>query len=132
MPEIKRVADMIEVTSEWYYIIVPVVIMGLDILTGFLNAWRDKQIQSSKLRSGLTKKFGEMVIIIIAIFFQYTIRLPEEIVLFIVIYVVGMELISIAENLTKMGIKVPSWITKRLAAVVDDADESEEKDVKKD
>lgn len=127
MEEIKAMADMFHVSNDWYLLLVPVVIMGIDILTGFLNAWNKDEIKSSKLRSGLTKKFGEMITIIIGMFLEYTIGLPSEIVTFIVIYIVATELISIVENLTKMGVKLPSWLTKRLATIVEESEETNER-----
>lgn len=123
MEHLRPVMESIHISNQWYYIIVPVVIMGFDMLTGFLNAWLKKQVMSSKLRSGITKKFGEMVMIIIALFFYYTIGLPIEIVTCITIYIVVMELISIIENLNKLGVKVPNWLKKRLNDVVDESEE---------
>lgn len=129
MEHVRPIMENIHISNQWYYILIPVVIMGFDMLTGFLNAWIKKEVMSSKLRSGITKKFGEMVMIIIALFFYYTIGLPIEIVTCITIYIVVMELISIIENLNKLGVRVPNWIKKRLNDV---ADESVENDVKKD
>lgn len=107
-------------------IIVPAVLMLLDIIVGFLNAWRIHDIKSSKLRDGIVHKFDEMIIIVIALFLQYSMGLPREIPVFSATYIIIMELISILENLSQSGVKVPEWVTKRLANAIEDANKEKE------
>lgn len=127
MKNLQEVANAINFSNAWYILIVPLVLAGLDFLTGFLKAWKNKDIQSSKLRDGLTKKFGEMIIIIVSLFLQYSVGLPKEISVFIAIYISATELISIAENLEKMGVRVPKWILKRLAQITEEGAADEPK-----
>ena len=109
-----------------YIILVPAVLMVIDIIVGILNAWKSKDIKSSKLRDGIVHKFDELIIIIVALFLQFTLGLPREIPVFSATYIIIMELISILENLSKSGVKVPEWVTKRLANVLEDANEEKE------
>lgn len=109
-----------------YIILVPAVLMVIDIIVGILNAWKSKAIKSSKLRDGIVHKFDELIIIIVALFLQFTLGLPREIPVFSATYIIIMELISILENLSKSGVKVPEWVTKRLANVLEDANKEKE------
>ena len=109
-----------------YIILVPAVLMVIDIIVGILNAWKSKTIKSSKLRDGIVHKFDELIIIIVALFLQFTLGLPREIPVFSATYIIIMELISILENLAKSGVKVPEWVTKRLANVLEDANKEKE------
>ena len=109
-----------------YIIIVPAVLMVINIIVGILNAWKSKAIKSSKLRDGIVHKFDELIIIIVALFLQFTLGLPREIPVFSATYIIIMELISILENLSKSGVKVPEWVTKRLANALEEADKEKE------
>lgn len=123
MHTIQDIANVIHVTNSWYILIVPLVLAAFDYLTGFLKAWKNNDIQSGKLREGLSKKFGEMIIIIISLFLQYSIGMPTEISLFLAIYIAITEIISILENLAKLGVKIPKWITKRLSEFSEGVDD---------
>lgn len=109
-----------------YIILVPAVLMVVDIVVGILNAWKSKSIKSSKLRDGIVHKFDELIIIIVALFLQFTLGLPREIPVFSATYIIIMELISILENLSKSGVKVPEWVTKRLANALEEANKEKE------
>ena len=109
-----------------YIILVPAVLMVIDIIVGILNAWKSKAIKSSKLRDGIVHKFDELIIIIVALFLQFTLGLPREIPVFSATYIIIMELISILENLSMSGVKVPEWVTKRLANALEEANKEKE------
>lgn len=123
MQSLQDVANIIHFEKSWYILIVPLVMMGFDYLTGIMKAVHNHDIQSSKLRDGLMRKFGEMITIIISLFLQYSIGLPKEITIFISIYIIVMELISIIENLDAIGVKVPKWIKDRLLNVAEENDD---------
>jgi toxin secretion/phage lysis holin len=124
MHSLQDVAGMIHFDHAWKIIIVPLVLMGFDILTGFVNSWKSKRISSSKLRSGLANKFGEMLIIIVSLFLQYSLGMPEEICKFLTIYIIIMECISILENCEKLGVKVPAWLTDKLKSVAEEGEKN--------
>ena len=119
MYSLQNVANMIHFDHAWKIIIVPLVLMGFDILTGFINSWKRKRISSSKLRDGISHKFGEILIIIVSLFLQYSLGMPEEICTFLTIYIIIMECISILENCEKLGVKVPAWLTDKLKSVAE-------------
>lgn len=94
----------------WVFIL-PLAMMGIDILSGLINAlWKEKNFQSSKMRSGLAKKCGEILIIVIGAFLMQAIGLPDKVLQSISAYIVFMELTSIAENLDKLGVPLPKFI----------------------
>lgn len=105
--------DKLEFTHEYWITLLPLTLMVLDIITGYYNAWKNKEISSSKMRNGLGKKIAEIVYIIIGILFSKAFNI-KAIDYFISIYVIYMELISIAENCKKLGVKMPEKIEEKL------------------
>jgi toxin secretion/phage lysis holin len=103
------------ITAEHFRVLlVPFVLMVLDFLTGVSHAWATGHLKSYKMREGLNRKFAEICIIAIGVLFRWAINLPDYIVIGLTIYVVIMELVSISENLDKMGVPLPKWVQKAL------------------
>ena len=102
MEEIQKLVSELHYTSELWLIMLPIILMGLDVITGTVNAWIKHEIDSAKLRKGLAKKMGEITVILIGELFVYAFGLPILVSSGISIYIVVMELISICENLEKM------------------------------
>ena len=88
--------------------------MAVDILTGSLNAWAKSNFKSFKMREGLVKKCGEITILAIGQLFTIGLVLPTYIMSGVSFYIIFMELISICENLQKMGVPIPKFIKKAL------------------
>lgn len=101
-----------EFRNTFWYLILPMILMGIDIATGFINAWIRKEVSSSRLRSGLGKKIGEVSILVIGELFTYALRLPKDLMKFFATYIILMEIISIIENLDKLGVPIPGGIKK--------------------
>lgn len=119
MQELKTLLEEFHYANDLWVVIVPVILMALDVLTGVINAWVKNEIKSSKLREGLAKKFGEMTVIFIGEIFVIAFGLPSVIASGFSIYIVIMELISICENLDKLGVPIPKFIRKALAETND-------------
>lgn len=103
------------ITAEHFRVLlVPFVLMVLDFLTGVSHAWATGHLKSYKMREGLNRKFAEICIIAIGVLFRWAINLPDYIVIGLTIYVLIMELVSISENLDKMGVPLPKWVQKAL------------------
>ena len=96
-----------------WLILLPIILMVLDILTGYYNAWKSKTVSSSKMRDGIGKKIAELCYIFIGILFSFAFNLPT-IAYFISIYIIYMETVSIAENCKKLGVPMPDKIQKVL------------------
>ena len=108
-----------EFRNEFWCLILPIILMGFDILTGFVNAWAKREIQSKKLRIGLSKKVGEIAILVIGEFISFALRIPPEVMKFLSLYIILMEIVSIFENLNKMGVPIPKFISNVLNNVSD-------------
>lgn len=108
-----------EFRNAFWCLILPIILMGFDILTGFVNAWAKREIQSKKLRTGLSKKVGEIAILVIGEFISFALRVPPEVMKFLSLYIILMEIVSIFENLNKMGVPIPKFISNVLNNVSD-------------
>jgi len=101
----------LQFTSPTWVYALPLILMGVDILTGLVNAcFKEKNFQSSVMRAGLTKKVGEISIIVVAIVCTYGLGIPVAVMKGIVIYIAFMELMSIFENADKMGVPLPFFV----------------------
>ena len=109
----------IHFTSMAWTFIAPIFLIVLDVISGLVCAWRDNNFQSGTMRAGLSKKFAELVYIVIGIIIKYAIG-TGLILDFIVLYVCVMELSSLAENCDKLGIKLPPWLKSKLNNVNDE------------
>ena len=97
---------------EWMFII-PIFLMVADVITGYIVSWKNHTIKSQKMRDGLVKKVGELV----CITFGFVMFWATDIMAFVTsigAYISFMELVSIFENLDKMDVKVPGFISKRI------------------
>ena len=122
------VFKQIRFANDFWVVMLPAILMALDIITGFVNAWSKNAIKSSVMRQGLARKFGELVVIAIGQLFFYGVGLPKYIVAGISTYIILMELISICENLKKLGVPIPKFISRALASAekqIDDLGDEE-------
>lgn len=103
--------------NEFWILILPVSLMAIDIITGLLYAWSTETFKSKKMRSGLSKKVGEIAILVIGELFSYGMRIPPVIMAGISAYIIFMEFMSIMENLKKLGVPIPGFIAKILNTV---------------
>lgn len=103
----------IQFTNIWWAILAPVLLIVLDVLTGIIIAWRNDDFKSAKMREGLSKKFGELVYILIGILAKYAIN-TDLILYFTVGYICLMEISSLAENCDKLGVKMPDKLKEKL------------------
>ena len=109
----EEILQNIQFTNIWWAIITPIFFIILDILTGLINAWKNNNFQSSIMRAGLSKKFGELVYVLVGIFTKFA--LGTEIILYFTVgYICLMEISSLAENCDKLGVKIPAKLKEKL------------------
>lgn len=101
--------------EDWWMFLLPAACIAIDILTGVLNAWIEHNIKSYLLRKGLGKKGGEILALVLGELLVCGLSVPKELLGGISIYIVFMEIISICENLDKLGVPIPGFIKKALA-----------------
>lgn len=94
------------------------VLMAIDVLTGFIQAYTNHDLKSGKMSTGLLKKFALLLVMVAIV--PLTVVLPGivSVTVIISVYTLEMvnELISILENLNKLGVgtNVFDPIMKRL------------------
>lgn len=120
MNEFKEIFYALHFTSLLWCLLIPLAFMALDILTGLVGAWARKDFQSAIMRSGLAKKCGEITVIIIGMMVIYGMTLPEYILTCVCIYIAFMEFMSILENLKKLNVPIPGFVS----SVLNNVDES--------
>ena len=131
MNNFTNILDKVKFANEIWVFIIPGVLMAVDILTGSLNAWAKANFKSFKMREGLVKKCGEITILAIGQLFTVGLVLPTYIMSGISFYIIFMELISICENLQKMGVPIPKFVKKALDDTEKALEEKESVDSKK-
>ena len=109
----EEIIQNIHFTSLWWAILAPMILIIIDVITGVIIAWRDNNFQSAKMRAGLSKKFGELVYVLIGILTKFALG-TELILYFTVIYICLMEISSLAENCTKLGVPMPNKLKEKL------------------
>ena len=86
-----------------WQVITPLIFSSLDILTGYIQAVINKNVDSKVMREGLLHKCLLIVAIIIGYVVEYAFGL-SAVSSVITIYICVMELMSILENIKKAGI----------------------------
>lgn len=98
-----------------------VTLVVIDYITGVASAWANKELNSHKGRQGIISKLCIFLVIGIAVVIDDVLIANEIIILgqgalrtsFILFYV-SNELISVIENLTKLGVPMPEKIKEVL------------------
>ena len=109
----------ISYTHRFWVFLLPLVLMAADIVTGWIQASVNGTWDSTKMRKGLFRKSGELMIIIVAYVIYEAIALPVDVPCCISAYVVIMEILSVLENLDQAGLPIPVWLTRRLKKAAD-------------
>jgi len=109
----------ISFTHRYWIILLPLILIGADIITGWIQASVNGTWDSTKMRKGLFRKSGELMIIVVACVIYEAIVLPVDVPVFISAYIVIMEVLSVLENLDQAGVPIPVWLTHRLKKAAD-------------
>lgn len=90
-------------------IVTCLVMMVFDIITGFMAAWKNKDIQSTKMREGLFHKGTLILLIILAWMCElFVMHVPDlgitiPLVIPACVIIFAMELVSITENAAEIN-----------------------------
>lgn len=109
----EEIIQNIHFTNIWWAILAPMVLIIIDVLTGVVIAWNNNDFKSAVMRAGLSKKFGELVYVLVGILTKFALG-TELILYFTVGYICFMELSSLAENCDKLGVKIPDKLKEKL------------------
>ena len=95
-----------------------VLFVCLDYLSGFLSAIKRKQLSSDVMYWGMIRKIFQFIIVGVGVALDRLLgNDPLIIRLFVVYYYIGMEGISLLENMVLLGIKVPNKLVEILEQV---------------
>ena len=108
-----EILENLKFSHEYWEILLPLILMVFDVITGYYNAWKNNETSSAKMRDGIGKKLAEIVYIVVGIILGYAFGM-KAIGYFISIYIAYMELVSIAENCKKLGVKMPEKLEEKL------------------
>lgn len=117
MENLNTIIESIKFRDDTWIFLVPFSLMAFDILTGVIHAWAIGHLKSYRMREGLSRKFAEISILVIVQIFVYGMNVPKYILAFFSLYVCFMEIVSLCENLKKMGVKLPKFIDKALVSM---------------
>lgn len=101
--EISNLLENLNFSNIIWQIITPLIFSFADIITGYIQALINNNIDSQKMRVGLLHKTLMILVIVLSFVVEHAFNL-HFISSFVCIYVVLMELVSILENLKKAGI----------------------------
>ena len=96
--------------NEWWVLVLPISLMLIDVITGLLKAFMTKTFQSSILRAGGCKKVGEVAVLGVGELFTCALVLPDYVMVLVSAYIVFMEIMSIIENIDKLGVPIPAFV----------------------
>lgn len=103
MENIEQIINSLNFSSLLWQVIGTFIFMLADVISGFISAVIQKNVDSQKMREGLLRKILLIMIIALSFIVQYTFGITS-ISKVVCIYIIVMEVISIMENIKKAGI----------------------------
>ena len=110
MEDLYNIVSQFHFRNELWVLFIPLGLMAIDVLSGVIKAWAHNDFQSSIMRSGLAKKAGEIVILVVGELVSFGLLLPEAVMNGISFYIIFMEIMSILENADALGIPIPKFV----------------------
>lgn len=121
-----EITEEIHYSHDYWIFLLPLVLIASDVVSGWIQATINSTWDSTKMRKGLFRKGGEMLVVVIAWIVGIAIPMDVNIAVFFSGYIVLMELVSVIENLDLAGIPMPVWIIKRLKKTMQNFTEGED------
>lgn len=103
--EISEIINSLNFSSIAWQILAPIIFSVADVITGFIQAVINRNVDSTKMRNGLLHKALIVTIILLSFVADLTFSLTF-ISKIVCGYVIIMEVMSITENITSAGIDV--------------------------
>lgn len=110
MEEIYSFISQFHFRNELWVLFIPLALMAIDVLTGVIKAWVNKDFKSAVMRAGLGKKAGEIMILVVGELVSYGLFLPDAVMNCVSFYIIFMEFVSILENVDALGVPIPKFI----------------------
>lgn len=96
-----------------------IILMACDYLSGIAAGMYDKKVSSKSAFRGLVKKGVMFILVIVANQVDIVTGSGDFARNAVIMFLIGMEGISIIENMGRMGIKVPAFVTKTFEQLKD-------------
>lgn len=118
--------ETFQILQEYFYsadvkfIYFLMILMLVDIVTGFAKAFKNKDLWSKKSLKGTAKKMLIFCIIILANVVDMILNLNGALVTMTVLYYIAHEGLSIVENCAEMDVLVPEQIKDKLKVISDE------------
>jgi len=122
-----EITEEIHYSHDYWIFLLPLILIAADVVSGWIQATINSTWDSTKMRKGLFRKGGEMLVVVVAWLIGIAIPLDFNIAFFFSIYIVLMETVSVIENLDLAGIPMPVWIIKRLKKTMQDMTDGQDK-----
>lgn len=106
-------------THTYWVFLLPLIGVCADIITGWIQATVNGTWDSTKMRKGLYRKSGELLLVGLAWAIGLALTLPVNLAAFVSGYIVIMELLSVIENLDQAGVPIPKKLVKMLKKAKD-------------
>lgn len=103
--DIGEIIQSLSFSSILWQILAPILFSLGDIITGFIQAVINNDVDSTKMRTGLLHKILLILILFLSILLDITFNL-SFCSKSVSIYIIIMEILSICENLTKAGLEM--------------------------
>ena len=116
-------SEVLQFSAPVWEIALPAIWALADVITGLIKAQITNSKNSSKMRTGLYRKAGEIMLVGLAWLFCIAVRFPYDLASYIAAYIVVMETLSILENLKASGVPVPDFITNKTEHMAEDLNE---------
>ena len=118
--------ETFQILQEYFYsadvkfIYFLMILMIVDIVTGFAKAFKNKDLWSKTSLKGTAKKMLIFCIIILANVVDMILNLNGALVTMTVLYYIAHEGLSIVENCAEMDVLVPEQIKDKLKVISDE------------
>ena len=116
--------ENVQYTHPYWIFLLPVILAGADIITGWIQASINATWDSTKMRKGLFRKGGELLVVVLAFVTEYALEVAAHahIATFASVYIIVMEALSVLKNLDQAGVPIPPIIRDRLGKVKHELD----------
>ena len=110
MEELFKFISQFHFRNELWVLFIPLGLMAIDVLTGVIKAWANNDFETRVMRVGLAKKAGEIMILVVGELIAFGLMLPDIVMNCISFYIIFMEIMSIIENIDRLGVPIPKFI----------------------
>ena len=115
-------------------IIIMIVAMVIDYITGMMSAWLNAELSSKKGIKGIVKKVSYLALVAVAMIVDWLIccglqqinvdiKYTVFFAVLVAVWLIINELISVLENLAKMGVPIPNFLKKLINRLKNTVDE---------